>query len=356
MSGRALLYGATGFTGREIARALAGTDLVLAGRDAARLRELGDPLGLEWRAVPLDDPQALTDALEDVDLVLHAAGPFAVTAAPMVEACLRTGAHYLDLNGEWPVFLDLVTRDAEAKAAGVMILPGIGLTIAATDGLLAIAKARWPDTVRFRLGISRGQVVTGGSVSSAARLLSPDVLIRRNGHLVTTPAGALVHAFDFGDGLREAAAMSWADVVTGQLTTGVENIEVYSELGWPMRASYRLSGVAMGLTGVGPWRAAGQVLGALWPGEPSRAAQEKARFVMAVEALDAWRRPRRLRLITYDGYTSSVLTAVGAIRRVLSGTWNAGFQTPSRVFGPEFVVEAGAAAIEEVRSRTEAAA
>ncbi len=356
MSGRALLYGATGFTGREIARALAGTSLVLAGRDAARLRALAEPLGLEWRAAPLDDPRALAAALEDVSLVLHAAGPFAVTAAPMVQACLRAGVHYLDLNGEWPVFLDLMALDAEAKAAGVMVMPGVGLTIAATDGLLAMAKNRWPDTVRLRLGVSRPQVITGGSIASAARLLSPEVLIRRGGKLVTVPSGSLVHAFDFGDGLRETTAMSWADVVTGQITTEVENIEVYSEIGWPMRASYRASGVAMGLTGVGPWRAAGQALGALWPGEPSRAAQDKARFVMAVEALDAWRRPRRLRLITYDGYTTSVLTALEAIRRVLAGTWEAGFQTPSRVFGAQFVIEAGAAVLEETGARLETAA
>ena len=38
------------------------------------------------------------------DVVLHAAGPFEQTAAPMLAACLGAGAHYLDLSGEWPGF------------------------------------------------------------------------------------------------------------------------------------------------------------------------------------------------------------------------------------------------------------
>ena len=76
------------------------------------------------------------------------------------------------------------------------------------------------------------------------------------GKLVTEPAGALVHACDFGEGRRETTATSWADVVTGQFSTGVEDIEVYSELGWLGRAGYRTSALAVGLGGVGLWRRA----------------------------------------------------------------------------------------------------
>ena len=74
-------------------------------------------------------------------------------------------------------------------------------------------------------------------------------MIRRGGQLVSVPAGSLTHAFDFGEGLTEATALSWADVVTGQITTGVGDIEVYSELDWTQRLSYRASGMAMAITG-----------------------------------------------------------------------------------------------------------
>ncbi|HEY1560691.1 MAG TPA: saccharopine dehydrogenase NADP-binding domain-containing protein [Caulobacteraceae bacterium] len=356
MSGRALLYGVTGFTGREVAERLRGLDIVVAGRDAAGVRAVAGTLGLSWRAFPLTDADVLDEALSDIDVVLHAAGPFEETAAPMLQACLRTRTHYLDLNGEWPGFVDALVCDGALKAVGVMAMPGVGLTIVATDCLLALAVATWPDTVRVRLGVSQAQVVSRGSVASAARLLSPYVLVRRNGDLVSVPAGSLAHAFDFGEGLREAAAMSWADVVTGPISTGVGDIEVYSELGWPGRTSYRASALAMSLTGPRGWRRAGEALAAAWPKSPSGAMRERARFVMVVEALDAWRRPRHLRMRTFDGYTASVLTAAAAVRRVLAGDWSPGFQTPSLIFGPRFMLDEGAAELEAPFQPAEACA
>tara|TARA_R110001606_G_scaffold258990_4_gene406750 strand:+ start:493 stop:1569 length:1077 start_codon:yes stop_codon:yes gene_type:complete len=352
MSGRILLYGATGFTGREIARALAGTlDIVLAGRDAQKLRAVADPLGLPWLAFDLSDPVALAAALQDVNVVLHAAGPFETTACPMIDGCLRTGTHYLDLGGEWPVFLEAMEYDAAAKSAGIMIVPGVGLTVAASDCLLALAKERWPDTVRFCLGISRAQVISRGSVESAARLLSPEVIIRRKGALVTVPAGSLVRAFDFGNGFSEAVAMSWADVVTGTITTGVGDIEVYSEMRWPERAGYRASSMAMEVAGVKPWRQFGGALAKVWPDGPSESARDAASFSMVVEALDPWRRVRRLKARTMNGYDFSVVTAAEAVRRMLSGTTKTGFQTPALAFGASFIFDVGAAVV-EARVRT----
>jgi short subunit dehydrogenase-like uncharacterized protein len=227
-----------------------------------------------------------------------------------------------------------------------MLMPGVGLTIAATDCLLASAVGRWPDTVKLRLGVSRAQIITRGTVASAARLFSSKVLVRRGGELCTVPGGSLAHPFDFGDGLRETTALSWADVVTATFTTGVGDIEVYSELPAGQRAVFRTASMAMDVTGVGPWRALGAGLASRWPQGPSPAAREAASFVMVAEALDAWRRPRRLRMRTLDGYSASVATAAAAVTRVLAGAWEPGFQTPARLFGADFAFAAGAAALE----------
>ena len=355
MTGRALLYGASGYTGREIARALAGeVDLVLAGRDGAKIRAVAEPLGLPWRAFALSGAAAVAACLADIDVVLHAAGPFEDTAQPMIEGCLRTATHYLDLGGEWPVFVAIMAQDAAARAAGVMLLPGVGLTIAATDCLLARAVETWPDTVRLCLGISRAQAISRGSVASAARLLDSHSLIRRDGLLTAVPAGSLTRAFDFGGGLSEATATSWADVATGEFTTGVRNIEVYSQTRWHERAATRIGGLTMGMTGAAPWRAAGGFVAQAWPAEPSARVREAARFAMVLEAFDPWRRVRRLRMATLDGYGASVLTAAGALRRVLAGTASPGFQTPARAFGSNFVSESGAASFEAANARTAA--
>jgi short subunit dehydrogenase-like uncharacterized protein len=348
MTAHALLYGANGYTGREVAERLAGAgvDLLLAGRDPERVRLVAEPLGLDWIAFDLTSADAIDAALRGAGVVLNAAGPFERTAAPMIAGCLRTGVHYLDLSGEWPALMDAMACDEAAKAAQIMIMPGVGLTIAATDCLLALAKARQPNAVKLRLGVSRPQVITRGTVATAATMLSASALIRRGGQLVTVPAGSLAHAFDFGDGLKETTAMSGADVVTGEFTTGVGDIEVYSELGWMGRASYRWSSAAMAVTGAGPWRSVGVALSAAWPEAPSAEERRRAAFMMVAEAVDPWRRVSRVRMRTLDGYTTSVLTAAAAVQRVMAGERSPGFQTPAKVFGADFILDLGCAALE----------
>src|SRR5262245_43200382 len=93
--------------------------------------------GLDWRASGLDDARGLDGALAGATVVLHCAGPFASTWRAMSDACLRARAHYLDITGEIAVFEGLATRDAEARKAGVMLLPGVGFDVVPSDCLAA---------------------------------------------------------------------------------------------------------------------------------------------------------------------------------------------------------------------------
>ena len=73
------------------------------------------------------------EGIRDVDLVLHCAGPFSHTAKAMADACLRTKTHYLDITGEVSVFEDAAARDQEARAAGIMLMPGAGFDVVPSD-------------------------------------------------------------------------------------------------------------------------------------------------------------------------------------------------------------------------------
>ena len=132
-----MLYGAAGYTGALIAQHARklGHQPVLAGRNAAAVAALAERLDLPHRAVRLDDPAALSAALDGVELVLNAAGPFVRTAAPLAEACLSAGAHYLDIGNELQVFLALYDLDQRAQRAGVTIMPGAGFGVVATNCL-----------------------------------------------------------------------------------------------------------------------------------------------------------------------------------------------------------------------------
>ena len=88
-----MIYGAYGYTGQLIVTEAMTSGLrpVLAGRDQKKLVPVAHQWGLELRTVALNDAGGLLSALEDVDVVLHCAGPFSRTAESMVAACLKTG-------------------------------------------------------------------------------------------------------------------------------------------------------------------------------------------------------------------------------------------------------------------------
>ena len=85
--------------------------------------------------------------LAGIDVVMHCAGPFAQTSRPMADACLRTRVHYLDITGEIAVFEALAARDAEARARGVMLLPGVGFDVVPSDCLAAHRAHVFPASV-----------------------------------------------------------------------------------------------------------------------------------------------------------------------------------------------------------------
>ncbi len=77
---------------------------ILTGRNADKLKKLAAKLGVDAGFSICGTPQKIEQALKDVTVVLHCAGPYLYTSKPMVEACLRTGTDYLDLTGEIPVY------------------------------------------------------------------------------------------------------------------------------------------------------------------------------------------------------------------------------------------------------------
>jgi short subunit dehydrogenase-like uncharacterized protein len=121
VTGSILIYGVTGYTGKRLAGVAReqGLKPILAGRNSETVRAVAEPLGLAWRGFDLLDSVKMDVAMNDVAVVLCAAGPFSATSRPMADACIRNRVHYLDIIGEIDVFEALAARDAEAKGAGV---------------------------------------------------------------------------------------------------------------------------------------------------------------------------------------------------------------------------------------------
>jgi short subunit dehydrogenase-like uncharacterized protein len=336
-----LLYGANGYTGGLIARyAVArGHRPVLAGRDASAVAAIAGPLGLEHRAFALDDAAALAAGLAGARAVLHCAGPFSRTSRPMADACLRTGAHYLDVTGEIGVFEALARRDAEARAAGVMLLPGVGFDVVPSDCLAAHLKRRLPTATHLALGIDTSGGVSRGTATTIIEELGTGGLVRRGGALVRVPDAAKTRAINFGRGVRVGMLIPWGDVSTAYYTTEIPNIEVYVAAPPLLRVAARLArpfGPLLASRRVQGWLKARVRAGKQGPTDEERA---RGAAYLWGEARDdrggravAWLRGP-------DGYTFTALAALAVVEGVLAGQAPPGFQTPGRAYGADFVLD-----------------
>ena len=337
-----LIYGSTGYTGRLIvAEALArGLRPTLAGRTKDAVRAQADSMGLNWRVATIDDTNALDTALAGASVVLHCAGPFAHTWRAMSDACLRQRAHYLDITGEIAVFEGLFRRDAEARGAGIMLLPGVGFDVVPSDCLAAHLARRLPNAERLSLafralgGASRGTLAT-----MVAGLGSPGA-VRKDGTIVSVPPAWRTRRIDFGDGqLRDSTTIPWGDVSTAFHSTGIGNIEVYVS----MRPALRRAMIAS--RWLGPVLRSPVVRGALTarvrrgPPGPTAAERERGASLLWGEAVAANGERAETRLRAANGYALTAQTAVHLAAKALRGETRAGFQTPSRVYGADAILE-----------------
>ena len=340
MSDPFLIYGATGFTGRlMLDGALAlGLRPVLSGRDEGRLAALAERPGLEYRVARLGDPAALDDALSGMRVVLHAAGPFSETSRPMVDACLRAGVHYLDITGEIAVIEALARRHSEARRRGMMIMPAVGFDVVPSDCLAAHVAARLPGARRLALGITGLRFATRGSAKTLTEHAFHGVQVRRGGEIVRVPAGALRRGFDFGNGVRPSLAVLWGDVATAWYTTGIPDVEVYFEAN-PVVVGLLFSTRWFGwLLATGPWQTWLKGWADLLPDPVEDAARPGPGMVIVAEAEDERGRRARARLRTPEAYAFTGVTAPAVALRVLQDDFEPGFQTPARVYGPDYVL------------------
>ncbi|SNT36625.1 saccharopine dehydrogenase (NAD+, L-lysine forming) [Asanoa hainanensis] len=326
-----MIYGANGYTGDLTARLAVsrGARPLLAGRNAAAVRALADELGLDHVIFDLRDPVATRRHLADVDAVAHCAGPFVATAGPMVDACLDTGTHYLDVTGEHPVFEAVLARDADARAAGVVLLTGAGFDVVPTDCLANLLHAALPDATALELafvapgGLSRGTATTGLSMNARGGWR------RIAGTLVSTPMGTPARDVPFPTKVRRVGAVPWGDLVTAHHSTGIGDIVVYTRVPAPSLLS-RLIRFA-------PVRALAARAIKRQPPGPTAATR-------AATTCEVWGEVRNaageVRTATLTGPNAYDLTADAlhrAVEHLLAGAAEPGAHTPATAFGPDFL-------------------
>jgi short subunit dehydrogenase-like uncharacterized protein len=339
MSKNFLIYGANGYTGELIARESAkrGLKPILAGRSLAKIEPLAKELDLTARSFSLEDKKSLEYTLKEVDFVLHCAGPFSVTSRPMVEACLRLKKHYLDITGEIAVFEAAARLDEKAKAAGIMMMPGVGFDVVPSDCLARHLKNRLPDATNLTLAFYGLGKISHGTQTTMTMNAGAGGAIRRNGKITPVPAAYKTREIDFGEVVKTGVTIPWGDVSTAFYSTGIPNIEVYTVLPEANLKMLKLSRYIGWLLATKPVQ--NYLQKRIPAGGPDENERAKGKTYLWGEASDDKGNKVESRLFGMEGYAMTVLTAIQIAEKVLDGEFRSGFQTPAKCYGADLILE-----------------
>ncbi|MBT8063181.1 MAG: saccharopine dehydrogenase NADP-binding domain-containing protein [Gammaproteobacteria bacterium] len=336
---RWMIYGANGYTGRLIAHEAArrGQRPVIAGRNAEAINGLGSELGFEARVVDLLDREALQQSLRDVDVVLHCAGPFSATAQAMIDACLASSTHYLDITGEISVFEGAWKRSEEARQADIVLCPGAGFDVVPTDCLAARLVGEMPAATHLTLAFRADGGLSPGTAKTSVEGLARGGFVRRDGKLEAVPLAWKTRTIPFADGPLNAMTIPWGDVFTAWVSTGVGNIEVY--LAVPPSTSRRLRRMRL----IRPILALSPVQSLMKRrieksiSGPDDDTRQSSGSLLWGEARSADGRVVTGHMRTPNGYDLTVTASLGLVEFLLNKRPpEGGYFTPSLLAGPAF--------------------
>ncbi|MFF5110204.1 saccharopine dehydrogenase NADP-binding domain-containing protein [Streptosporangium sp. NPDC000509] len=302
------VLGAYGHTGRFVVAELRERGYVplLLGRDQDKLTVLAEAHpGVETRRASVDDPVSLDRALKGAVAVINCAGPFATTAAPLIEAALRAGIPYVDVAAEIEANVDTFARFAErARAAGTLVVPAMAFFGGLGDLLVTTAMGDWTvaDEAHIAYGLSSWHP-TGGTLASG--VVSGQ---RRGGRRVRFTGGRLEYHDDALPTLEwPFPAPLGSQSVIGEFTMA-DVVTVPSHLAVPEVRTYMTAKAASDLSA---------------PDAPApTAVDERGRsaqtFVVDV-LVRSGGTERRVTAAGQDIYAISAPLAVEAVDRILSG-------------------------------------
>jgi short subunit dehydrogenase-like uncharacterized protein len=339
-SPQAIIYGATGYTGRLIARHAVERGLrpVLAGRNQELVSKLAAELGCQALTFSIGSASQVAEHLRGLAAVLNCAGPFSQTARPMMEACLAAGTDYLDITGEIDVIELAASLTGRAQQAGVALIPAVGFDVVPSDCLAAMLAERLPGAKRLELAFAATGGFSPGTAKTMLEALPQGGRARIDGQIRHVPLAWKSMEIPFRNAKLSAMTIPWGDVASAYYSTGIPNIEVYTTA--PAKQIARTRRIRWLLPVMGLWPL--KNLGAWWIERnvrgPSDEVREKAHSSLWGRVSDDHGKSVSATLETLSGYQLTALTAVAALERSLARKVPRGFSTASLAFGRDFIL------------------
>lgn len=333
-----MIYGANGYTGALIAKQAkaGGFNPILAGRNEVVIKQLGEELGLSTRVFDLNEPDHLKKQLSDIHLVLNCAGPFSATSRPMINACIESGIHYLDITGEISVFEYAKAQSHRAEASQCVLCPGVGFDVIPTDCVAATLKEALPDACYLVLGFDSNSSLSPGTAKTAVEGLSEGGKVRIDGQIKTVPFAWKTRTIDFGQGEKLATTIPWGDVSTAFYTTGIPNIEVYIPVSERKLGFLKKANAIRWLLGFSFIQNFLKRKVAQKSGPDTEQLKNLVTYVWG-EVKNSKGESKSATLTTANGYALTITGSLAVVDYLLNNTVKAGFTTPARLMGSDFI-------------------
>jgi short subunit dehydrogenase-like uncharacterized protein len=345
VAGRIVLFGATGYTGRLVADAMAerGMTPVLAARSRDKLEAMAGELGggLETAVADVSDPQSVSALVEQGDVLVTTVGPFTRWGGAAAAAATTAGAHYLDSTGEPGFIREVFERygpAADGKGAAMLTAFGYDWVPGNLAGALALRNAG-DDAVRVDIGYfirGRGTPSGGTQASMVASMAEPGFAFR-DGRVRTERAAKRVRSFQVGSKKREGVSVGSSEHFTlPRVAPGLREVNVY--LGWfgPMSRPMQVFSLGTSVPGASRLlKMAGERFVKGSTGGPGVDARAKiGSHIVAVAYDEAGRELAEVNVKGVDGYTfTGRVLAWGAQLAADGGLQGTGALGPVDAFG-----------------------
>jgi short subunit dehydrogenase-like uncharacterized protein len=341
-----MIYGAYGYTGKLLVEEAVerGHRPILAGRNETPLLQMARATELDYRVFGLESARHIASQLSDVELVLHAAGPYTQTAAPMRQACLMAGVHYLDISGEVHVMEETFAQDALARQQGIVLIPGVGFDVVPSDCLALYVGSQLEGATDLKIVLSAGggygMGLSGGTIKAGFEIGARGGLVRRDG---------VLKSFRFGKGAEDvkldgfeglALPIPWGDLSTAYRSTGIPNITALITLPRPVVLASRYTGMLwQPLMQFKPVRRlAQQAVDLVYHRKSTNLAGPDGKMRIWAQARNPAGQEAAAWIETVEGYVYTAKAGVLAAETVLAGDLS-GALSPAQAFGPDFALQ-----------------
>ncbi len=337
-----MIYGASGYTGKlTVEKAVTkGLKPILAGRNESNIKPLADQYGLSYKIFGLDNVEVIAGNLKGIPLVLNCAGPFSRTAKQMVEGCLISGTHYIDITGEIEVFELVKSYNKKAVEQNIILMSGVGFDVVPTDCMSKYLHTQMPDATHLELAfMSLGGSISHGTLSTIVENLGKPGAIRKDGKIALQASGAEGREIDFGVKKHFAMTIPWGDVSTAFHTTKIPNIKVFTGVSKNNYYFMKMQPVFNPLLKTSFIKKRLQNYVDKNITGPTAEQLEKGKSLVWGKVSNANGEVKEARLECAEGYKLTAEMSLIIAQKILSGSLAPGYHTPAELFGHELVLE-----------------